>query len=734
MAANSTVAVAVPPTLSKPAPRAADAAGKRGALALIGGRFEPDNQALYAALRSHSDGRIAVLSMASGYPEEVGEETVDEFRDQGFYAELVPIFHETRNASPFDPALIERLHAFGSVFFTGGDQSRIVSTLVQGGTETPALTAVRELHRRGGLIAGSSAGAAVMSGPMILGGTSLHAVAQGIDDRPGAADDVDRFRLGTGLGFFTAGMVDQHFLARGRIGRLICAARATGNALAFGIDENSAMIVCGERADVVGETGVVFVDLRKARFDAADRFARDIRISYLDDGDGIDLRRGKPLPAADKKRTRVTRASYTSRAPVRRNAFAGYGLHDLMLRLVEADPGSYRQDSADAFDPITGTEVTLTLTRKPRKSRALRAVRNGEIRYSALDFQLDIDRVQLDACPLPQSNQVLRPDPAETSRLVLLGDAPMGWSDTAQTALRRHLLEPVGILATASGEPAAMADRYIDWLNRAGLRCEVLPIGLHNIERASRDRSLLRSIDRMGSLLLTGGDQRRLTEALLHCADATPVLHSLVTAYERGTPVIAVAAAASALGERMIAEGDSVAAFRYGSTEDAGGSGVIVERGIGLSDIGLFDQHFSRRHRLGRLLMACAEQHLPFGFGLCEGAGMVIHGDGAEIEAIGNPGVVVAELDLKRVALAPDNPDPTGIRLHILEAGRRVALGQLTRERGRQSEAATQLLETAITQLARDYSVAQTTTQSARERFNGARWQELLVEARRAAG
>lgn len=694
-----------------------------GSLALIGGRFEADNTPLFKALYERCNGRIAICSMASGFPEEVGAETVDEFRSHGFYAELVPVYFENRQESAYDPHLIERLQAFGSVFFTGGDQSRIVGTLIQDGIETPALTAIRELYLAGGLIAGSSAGAAIMSGPMILGGTSLNAISRGVDDSPSAKDDFDAFRLDQGLGFFTWGMVDQHFLQRGRIGRLIKAAELSGESLAFGIDENSALIVQGSRGEVVGETGILFIDLRKATFDDGEFAVRNARVSFLDDGDSIDLQRGKPIPATDKRRTRVGRASYRSPAPVRRNAFASYGLHNLMLRLVESDPAFYSKDSSSAFDAAYGNQVTLHVQRRPRRSRALRAVRNGEIRYTALNFGLDIHCAALDACPLNESTQVLRPDPAPEARLVMLGSTPINWPSAARKTLFSELREPVGVLATASGEPTAMAERYLDWLASENIQAELLPISLHNIERASRDRALLKTIDRMGSLFFTGGDQRRVTEALLHCAEATPVLHSIVTAYERGTPLIAVAASATALGARMIAEGDSVAAWRYGSSEDASFSGVVVERGIGLTRLGLIDQNFLRRHRLGRLLMACSAQQQRFGFGLCEGAGMIIHGNEREIEAIGSNGVVVVELDLDRVRLAPKVPDPAGVRLYMLEPGQRVRLDDLAGATAERSAAATMLLQEALHDLARDYQLA---LGGSEQVFNSPQWLQTL--------
>ena len=60
------------------------------------------------------------------------------------------------------------------------------------------------------------------------------------------------------------------------------------------------MLVVGDRATVVGETGALFIDLRKARFDSGAYDVKDVRISYLDDGDSFDLARGRPLPALTK--------------------------------------------------------------------------------------------------------------------------------------------------------------------------------------------------------------------------------------------------------------------------------------------------------------------------------------------------------------------------------------------------------------------------------------------------
>jgi cyanophycinase len=673
-----------------------------GPLAMIGGRFESDNEPLFTALKSHSQGRIVVLAMASGYPEEVGAELVEDFINYGFEAELLPLFWDNRHTAAFDSALVDKISDYGSVFFSGGDQSRITGTLIQDGRETPVLQSIRRAHAAGGLVAGTSAGAAIMSGPMIASGTSLNALAEGLCEDP---DDLDGFRLGTGLGFFPWGLVDQHFLQRGRIGRLLAAAREFNQQIAFGIDENSAMLVRGSEATVIGETGAMFVDMRQAKFNSGGYDISDVRISYLDDGDRFDLAGCRPLPAADKKHLRVTRASYRRPAPVRRHAFSSYALHDLMLRLVEGDPAHYRHDSVLAYDEDSERQICLELSRAPQRSRALRAVRDGEIRYSAIGFDLRIR-----SCAMPQAQRpldtatVLPPDPVPGARLVLLGNSPLDWDPAYLDDLRKELREPVGIVAAASNTPRKTAGKYLDWLQRLGIRGEIIPVSQSNIERASKDRALLKRISSMGSLLFTGGDQRRLTETLLHCADATPVLHTIVSAYEKGVPLIGVAGAASAFAARMIVDGDSRAAFRYGSSEDAGFSGVIMERGIGLTSFGLIDQNFMSRHRLGRLLVACAAQRSHYGFGLCEESGLVIVGGERRLQALGRTGVIVAAMEPGRVRLRPPDFKADGIRLNFVEPGGSFHLDSMPVDAADDTGAGMALLERAIADLVKDYN------------------------------
>ncbi len=95
-------------------------------------------------------------------------------------------------------------------------------------------------------------------------------------------------------------MVDQHFSQRGRLGRLIVAALFAKKELAFGIDEDTAMVVDNRNRliSVVGAHGLTIVDLSKVRHEGTpSRIAvRDILVTYLEKGSTCRLDNGEPVP------------------------------------------------------------------------------------------------------------------------------------------------------------------------------------------------------------------------------------------------------------------------------------------------------------------------------------------------------------------------------------------------------------------------------------------------------
>ena len=89
--------------------------------------------------------------------------------------------------------------------------------------------------------------------------------------------------------------------------------------------------------------------------------------------------------------------------------------------------------------------------------------------------------------------------------------------------------------------------------------------------------------------------------------------------------------------------------------------GLLVEPGLGLFDGGILDQNMVSAHRLGRLIVACAEEAVPMGFGLCEEAGLVVEPD-RRMRVIGGQGVIVVEVDPKGLSYEDDVFAVRGVR------------------------------------------------------------------------
>lgn len=267
-----------------------------GRLVIVGGGLSGANGAVYGAVLEGvaRNGPLCVIPTASASPERSMRGQVARFEEHGGPGSAVGVLLSVEEpAAARDAGVVARLSTCGGFYFTGGVQSRITRLLRPGGVSTPALDAIRARHRQGALVAGSSAGAAIMSDPMIAGGGSAAALERGV---VGGGVSVE-----PGLGFF-AGLTDQHFLARGRIGRLLVAVlELDGVHLGFGIDENTALVVDGTRAHVVGASGVVVVDGREARRAPDGHGGSGLRVSLLGAEDTFDLATRRVHVAAGKR-------------------------------------------------------------------------------------------------------------------------------------------------------------------------------------------------------------------------------------------------------------------------------------------------------------------------------------------------------------------------------------------------------------------------------------------------
>ena len=286
-------ALAAPTANPAPPGTPATPAAPKGSLVIIGGNLRQDNAEVWQRIVKLAGGqgaRIAVLPSASSDPTFVGEAIVGFLKQYGADAFLVPLAVKLADSDfrkvADDPALADAVRGAGGVFFVGGDQARITQALVrEDGSRSAVLDAVWDLYRGGGVVAGSSAGAAIMSSTMFYAPNTVFATL-----RAGVTEGRE---IAPGLGFIGDDVfVDQHLLVRGRFARMIPAMLKKGYKFGLGIDENTAMVVDSRRrVEIVGHKGALLIDLSRATTDPASAGfnVSNAVISYLDRGDKYDL-------------------------------------------------------------------------------------------------------------------------------------------------------------------------------------------------------------------------------------------------------------------------------------------------------------------------------------------------------------------------------------------------------------------------------------------------------------
>ncbi len=256
-----------------------------GTLVIIGGHedHDDDRTILKEVANLVPNGKLVLATIASHDPGGYLEKYRDTFRELGI-PDVVELYIKDRFEAG-DADLLALLNDVHAVFFSSGDQLRITSQM--GGT---ALSdRVRQIYRSGGLIAGTSAGASMMSETMLVKGPS------------GTSFRTGDLRMAPGLGLLPNAIIDQHFAERGRIGRLIGAVAQNPRELGIGIDEDTAIVVKGDEFRVIGSGGVYLVDASSVTHSGvADAAANttvsvhDLCIHVLASGDVFNLRTRRP--------------------------------------------------------------------------------------------------------------------------------------------------------------------------------------------------------------------------------------------------------------------------------------------------------------------------------------------------------------------------------------------------------------------------------------------------------
>jgi len=271
----------------------------QGQLVIIGGAEdkEGDCKVLREFVRRAGgvNANIVVMTVATEMPREVGENYIRVFERLG--AADIRIVDTVQREDASSSTYLEAVQKATGIFFTGGDQSRIISIL----KDTELDAAIRQRYQEGVVIGGTSAGAAMMPDVMIVEGDS--------ETNP----RVNVVEMGPGMGFLPGIVVDQHFLQRGRLGRLLSALAQQPAVLGFGIDENTAVVVQDNKFEVVGEGAVTVVDIADVIHTNIDDILKDeaiaicgAKLHVLPNGYKFDLATRKPILEADAPREVAT--------------------------------------------------------------------------------------------------------------------------------------------------------------------------------------------------------------------------------------------------------------------------------------------------------------------------------------------------------------------------------------------------------------------------------------------
>jgi cyanophycinase len=229
-----------------------------GSLVICGGGSTPDDvMARFVELAGGNKARIVVIPTASESALNYDvDNRLETFKDEKVAG--VTLLHAISRDAANDPDLAKPLAEATGVWFTGGRQYRVADTYL----DTTVDKMVHAVLARGGVVGGTSSGAAIMSSIMIRRG-------------------FPQVETGKGFNFLPGTVIDQHFTQRKRQPRLMDVLTKNPGLFGLGIDENTAVVVQGRRLEVFGECEV------SACLPAAGD--RPAKIETLKPGDVADL-------------------------------------------------------------------------------------------------------------------------------------------------------------------------------------------------------------------------------------------------------------------------------------------------------------------------------------------------------------------------------------------------------------------------------------------------------------
>lgn len=240
-------------------------------LLVVGGGERPaDAMKKFVEWSGGSKAKILAITWASGEPEASFNALSKGFKEAGagevIHAPIRPLDAEKRKQ------FVDAVGNADGIFFSGGDQNRIMDVLA----DEELYKLLREKYTKGIPFGGTSAGAAVMSDPMMTGEADLKIL------------DGSKVGVRKGLGLLPNVIFDQHFLLRQRHNRLFGLVLVNPTMLGIGIDEDTAVLVeDNRRLTVAGATQVMFAHAPKGR--------QPLQVSFLKPGEKFDVKKRKAL-------------------------------------------------------------------------------------------------------------------------------------------------------------------------------------------------------------------------------------------------------------------------------------------------------------------------------------------------------------------------------------------------------------------------------------------------------
>ncbi|HUX06351.1 MAG TPA: cyanophycinase [Acidobacteriota bacterium] len=262
------------------APVICEAEKPKGNLIIIGGGGEPEE--VWPRLIELAGGKQAsIIILPTATESKTSGPAYEKYLEEEYGCTNVEVLDLKTRLDAFTLRNVRLLRNAGGIFFTGGDQTLILIALYK----TPAGKAIKQAFTRGAVIAGTSAGAAIMGEKTITGIGDFEVIKSAT------------VQLWPGFEFVSGAVFDQHFIARKRLNRLLSVILENPEYLGIGIDESTAVWVRPEgRFDVLGGGSAVVIDASGSTVngtnqssDPANLGVYDLKVHILLPGDTFDM-------------------------------------------------------------------------------------------------------------------------------------------------------------------------------------------------------------------------------------------------------------------------------------------------------------------------------------------------------------------------------------------------------------------------------------------------------------